>query len=298
MLSRPVLIKLGQALEAWVARGAVALLRRLGPVRSSNLGGALARTIGPLLPPSRTADRNLRRALPELDAAARRRVVRGVWDNLGRTVCELPHLAALGPTAAGPGWEVAGADIAGTLLRTGGPVLMFGGHIGNWEMLPPVAASLGLPFASVYRASPNAAVDTILRGLRDAANPGLPQFRKGARGARDALAHVRRGGSLGLLVDQKMNDGVEATFFGLPAMTANALAGIAVTRRLPVVGANVVRLGPARCRVEIDPPIAVPDTGDRAADVLTLTQAINDSLERWIRAKPEGWLWLHRRWKQ
>ncbi len=276
----------------------MALLRRLGPVRSSNLGGAIARTVGPWLPPSRTADRNLRRALPELDEAARRRIVRGVWDNLGRTACELPHMGALRATPAGPGWEVTGGEHLEALAREGGPVLMFGGHIGNWEMLPPVTASYGLPFANIYRASPNTAVDGLVRALRSAGNPGMPQFPKGARGARDALAHVLRGGSLGLLVDQKMNDGIEATFFGLPAMTANALASIAVSRRLPVVGANVIRLGPARCRVAVEAPLALPVTGDRRADVLALTQAVNDSLERWVRARPEGWLWLHRRWKE
>ena len=258
----------------------------------------MARTVGPFLPASRTADRNLRRALPELDRAARRRVVRGVWDNLGRTVAELPHVASFGPTSSGPGWEVAGDEHIQALVRRGGPMLMFSGHLGNWEMLPSVAASYGLPFASIYRASANAGVDALLRNMRAAANPGMPQFPKGARGARGALAHVRGGGSLGLLVDQKMNDGVEATFFGLPAMTANALASIAVSRRLPVVGADVIRLGPARCRVVVEPPLPVPDTGDRQADVQALTQAVNDSLERWVRARPEGWLWLHRRWKE
>jgi len=23
---------------------------------------------------------------------------------------------------------------------------------------------------------------------------------------------------------------------------------------------------------------------------------VNDTIERWVRAKPESWLWLHRRW--
>ena len=81
--------------EALAARAALALLRRLGPVRASNLGGAVARAIGPLLPKSRVADINLRHAMPELDGPARRRVIRGVWENLGRTVAELPHVGSL-----------------------------------------------------------------------------------------------------------------------------------------------------------------------------------------------------------
>jgi KDO2-lipid IV(A) lauroyltransferase len=77
--------KIQFALETALVRRALWLLRRLGPVAASNAGGAVARAVGPLLPVSRVADANLRRALPELDSAARRRVIRGVWDNLGRT---------------------------------------------------------------------------------------------------------------------------------------------------------------------------------------------------------------------
>jgi KDO2-lipid IV(A) lauroyltransferase len=46
----------------------------------------------------------------------------------------------------------------------------------------------------------------------------------------------------------------------------------------------------------IEPPLALPDTGNRNADILALTQAMNDAVEGWIRARPESWLWLHRRW--
>ncbi len=42
--------------------------------------------------------------------------------------------------------------------------------------------------------------------------------------------------------------------------------------------------------------MAIPDTGDRRADMLAMTQAMNGYLERWIRARPESWLWMHRRW--
>jgi KDO2-lipid IV(A) lauroyltransferase len=46
----------------------------------------------------------------------------------------------------------------------------------------------------------------------------------------------------------------------------------------------------------VEAPLALPDSGDRQADIAALTQQINDVLERWIRARPESWLWVHRRW--
>ena len=56
------------------------------------------------------------------------------------------------------------------------------------------------------------------------------------------------------------------------------------------------RLGPARLRIVVEPPLALPDSGDRDADILALTEAINRRLEAWVRARPKSWLWLHRRW--
>lgn len=285
-------------LEAVSARALLALFRSLGPVRASNLGGLLCRSIGPMLPVSRVADANLRLALPELDAPARARIIRGVWDNLGRTVAEFPHLASLRrDTPSGPGWVVEGAEVLEAQAARGGPALFVSGHLGNWEMLPPAVATFGLRFSSFYRAAGNPLVDAMIRDLRkQAMGSPVPLFAKGARGAREALAHVVRGGSLGMLVDQKMNDGIEARLFGHPAMTAAALAVIALRRRCPVIPGRIERIGPARLRLVVEPPLLLPDSGDRLADQAALTQDVNDLLERWIRARPESWLWLHRRW--
>ncbi|MFS3134050.1 lysophospholipid acyltransferase family protein [Gluconacetobacter sacchari] len=304
--SRPVTLLMRS--EALAARAALAFLRRLGPVGASNVGGAICRAIGPRLPVSRVADANLRLAMPELDAPARRAIIRAVWDNLGRTVGEFPHLPTLKENPpSGPGWDVVGAEHLAAQLARGGPVIFMSGHIGNWEMLPPAVGRHGLPFASFYRAAGNPLVDDMIRALREAAmkaatgdgatgGRALPMFAKGARGARGALAHLARGGRLGMLIDQKMNDGIEARLFGHPAMTAPALAAMALRYRCAVIPGYVERLGPARLRIHVEPPLHLPDSGDRQADILALTQAVNDRLERWVRARPGSWLWLHRRW--
>ncbi len=284
--------------EAAAVRLLLAVFSALGPVRASNLGGAAARLIGPLLPVSRVARVNLRLALPELDAAGRRRVIRGAWDNLGRTVGEFPHVGRLQQdTPSGPGWEMVGDDTLRALAARGGPAIFVSGHIGNWEMLPAACAAYGLPFSSMFRAATNSQVDEIIIGLRRAAiGSDVPMFSKGAAGAKAAMAHLKGGGYLGLLMDQKMNDGIEATLFGRPAMTAPALAALALRYRCTVIPGHVQRIGPARFRLVCEPPMALPDTGDRRQDIQLLTQAVNDHLERWIRARPESWLWMHRRW--
>jgi KDO2-lipid IV(A) lauroyltransferase len=124
----------------------------------------------------------------------------------------------------------------------------------------------------------------------------MTMFPKGAQGARSALLHLQGGGSLGLLIDQKMNDGIAVRFFGRDAMTAPALAQFALRFDVPIMPVHVVRLGPARFRMVCDPPLDVVRTGDKTADIHAITLAVNQTLERWIRADPSSWLWLHRRW--
>lgn len=291
-MTRAILWRVEAAL-VWLGLG---LLRRLGPVTASNFAGAVARAVGPLLPVSRVADANLRLALPELDAGARRQVVRGVWENLGRTVGELANLDRLRRSGSGPGWEITGEDEVQRVAAAGGPAIMVSGHLGNWELLTPVGFACGLRVGGFYRAAGNPLVDRIIRRFRDRAMPGVPLFPKGAAGGRAAFAHLRAGGVLGILADQKLNDGIAATLFGRRAMTAQAAATFALHFRCPLLPLHVVRLGPARLRVVVEAPLPLPDSGDRAADILALTEAINRRLEAWVRDSPHSWLWLHRRW--
>ena len=50
-------------------------------------------------------------------------------------------------------------------------------------------------------------------------------------------------------------------------------------------------------RVVYEPAVAVEATEDRDADILRLTAHCTQIIERWVRAHPELWLWMHRRWK-
>jgi KDO2-lipid IV(A) lauroyltransferase len=283
--------------EALALRAGIGISRWLGPISASNLGARVARAIGPWLPASRTADANLRQAMPDLNQAERDRIVRGVWESLGRTAAEMPHVAALQRSAEGPGWEVEGSEHLETLRDEGGPGLFFSAHLANWELIGPAVASLGVPIAGIYRAASNPAADEIIQQLRrDARDSSQPMFAKGSQGARAALAHLNAGKCVGMFVDQKMNDGIPVSFFGRTAMTAPALAHFALRFRCPVIPVHTERLGPAHYRLICEAPLTLPATGDRAADAQAMTLAINETLERWIRRAPESWLWLHRRW--
>jgi len=266
---------------------------RLLPVDwASSLGGWIGRTVGPRLAQTRKAERNLARAFPQNSAAENRRILDGMWDNLGRVIAEYPHLPRICAELEGGRVEIVGLETIRALAEDGKPGILFGGHLANWEVQPYIARHTGLELGLIYRAPNNEWVDRLLRRLRD--TPML--FRKGEEGARALFALLRKGGHVGMLVDQKMNDGIPVPFFGRDAMTAPAIAQFGLRLGCVLVPTQTERLKGARFRVTVHPPLALNRTGDRAADERAVMVEINGMIEQWVRARPEQWLWLHRRW--
>lgn len=288
--------RIGGYLTGLAFNGGVGLMRLLGIGLSSGIGGFLAGTIGPLLPVSRVAIGNLALAFPDMGRKQQKRIVRGAWNNLGRVVGEFSHLKKMECTLAGPGWEISGQEHIEAARKNDLPPLFFSAHLGNWEMILPIAGALGLPVGGVYRASSNPVIERLIQRLRSEAGHGTRMFPKGARGARDIIGHLSAGGTLGLLVDQKMNDGIAVPFFGQTAWTAPALAQLAARFKRNIVPIHVVRIGKARFRLVCEPALDFATTGERTADQLSIMKAVNAHLEGWIKAEPEQWLWFHRRW--
>ncbi|MDR3515894.1 MAG: lauroyl acyltransferase [Azospirillaceae bacterium] len=282
--------RLGYPLEAAGVAVLFMLFKALTLDRASALGGWIGRHVGPWLPPAATARHNLRRAMPELDHDERDRILSAMWDNLGRTMAEYPHLRQICRERV----EVIGWDQLRGLVETPRTTLLFSGHFANWEALPMVADQRGLALASIYRRPNNPIVDRLLQGCRQTETGHL--FAKGRDGARQILATLRKGGTVAMLVDQKLNDGLAVPFFGRPAMTAPAIGQMAHLFHCPVLPARIERLAGARFRITIGDPVTFPETGNRAADLLAAMTLVNGTLEHWIRERPAQWLWIHRRW--
>jgi KDO2-lipid IV(A) lauroyltransferase len=280
-------------LEALALIIGLAILRRLSPDTASNMGGYIARNLGPRLSVSERARRNLRLAMPELSEARRAEILRGMWDNLGRTVAEYPHLGKISAQESGR-IELVDIGPVHRLREEPGAAILCSAHLANWEILPITAALIGLDMTSIVREPNNRYVHGMIERMRGVA--GGARAPKGEAGAKEAIRVLRAGRILAVLFDQKLNRGLAVPFFGTDAMTAAAPAQLALRFRCPLILVRIERTGPARFRVTAEAPLEHPDTGNRHQDTLLMTRRMNEILERWIRERPEQWFWLHRRW--
>ena len=280
--------------EAAAAFALFALLRVLPPGWASALGGALGGLIGPALPVHRRALENIARALPELSPAEVRRCARRMWRHLGRVAAEYPHLHRFSVDKPGGRIELVGRAHLDEARRSTTGGIFFSGHIGNWELAVLAPEQNGIPTTAVYRAANNPIVDRLIGRFRVTIAQNLVP--KGVGGAREMVRAIINGKHVALLVDQKLNTGIPVPFFGRDAMTAPAVAALALKYDCPVWPVRVERLAGASFRVTVFPKLAIPQAGTRNERIRATMVAINRVLEDWIRDRPEQWLWLHRRW--
>lgn len=167
-------------------------------------------------------------------------------------------------------------------------------HLGNWEMLPFIAAAFGVPLAVVARPLENPLIERVLTGGRQSA--GQLSVAKG-----NSLPRLRRllaaGRSVAMLPDQATRNGVVVEFFGRPAPTSPVPALLAIDRGRPIVPCACVRTGEMRFDGYLGEPIHPRADGDRDEEVVRLTRAMTAAFEGIIRAHPGQYLWMHDRWK-
>jgi len=269
------------------------LMRALPPDVVSGLGAVLARAVGPLTRNHKTAERNTRLAFPDMSEAERKALLKAQWANVGRTFFELPIADRLTP---GNGRvEVVGGEQLTSAAREGRPLVLISGHFSNWEIMAAVILACGLPCEITYRAANNPYVDRRIIAARR--RYGVRLFApKGDDGARELLGALKAGVSVAMLNDQKYDGGVAAPFFGREVLTLPAAVRLALRFGADLQPMSIQRAKGARFRCVVHPPIPVPDTGDKTADVEAGVRAVNAFIEARVRERPSEWFWVHRRW--
>ncbi|WP_289033680.1 lysophospholipid acyltransferase family protein [uncultured Roseibium sp.] len=279
-------------LETAALRVAIILFRLIPVDIASAVMGRLWRFFAPLNSRHQRALQHLEAALPQTTAEERERIVRGMWENLGRVAAETFHIAELLPQ---DDRFVAIADETTKRVLAGEQQAVFVSfHSGNWEMCVQPAVRAGLDLAGVYQALKNPFADAALRDMRKGLYR-LGLFSKSHQTARKLVRIVREGGVLAIMGDLRETRGIKVPFFGRPAYANPVPATLARSGGVPIILGRVVRTKGVHFTIE-GRAIEVPVTDDRKADIQAVTEEIHRVFEEWIREHPEQWMWIHRKW--
>lgn len=269
-------------------------LRLLGIDNSASMCSFLARHIGPWIKSTKIAKKNLQKVYGKnINLSA---TVNDLWDNFGRTIGEFPFIDTLNNNELEKRVEIIGAENIAKFKQQKIPILIISGHLANWEISLSAFVKIQQKLAVVYRKQNNPLVNAEIIKIKK--KQSIEMIPKGKYGIRQLLRVIKSKYSLGMLVDQKMNEGIEVPFFGMPAMTSNQIAKFNLQYGYPIIPVQTIRKGRSSYfKLVIHPAINIEPTGDVEKDTYNITLQINNVIEQWIRENPSQWFWFHNRWK-
>ncbi|HVA78443.1 MAG TPA: lysophospholipid acyltransferase family protein [Candidatus Binataceae bacterium] len=288
-----------QARVEWVGAAAyIAAMRALPLDRAVRVGSKLGRIAMEVDRFNRPiALKNLEIAFPDLTIAQRLAILRGAYRNWGRMAAEWSHIRKLNRSNIEDVVTYEGKEHwdEAERISKGRGIIVLTAHFGNWELLNVAHSVYGYRIGIVNRVLRNPLMDKQVRAARVSFGNALIERKTGGM---TAMRLLRKNWQIAITLDLDVRKGVFVDFFGLPASTSDGLARLALATGAPVVPTFMVRQGAgARNKITIHPAIEIQRTDDRAADIVENTQRFVRPIEAMIRAHPDHWNWIHRRWK-
>ncbi len=279
----------------------VELIRKLPFPTAFRLGERLGSVACVLARPQRrTAMINLSIAFPEKSDAEHREILRESYRNFGRMAVEWCHMYRLTKDDIAERVTFADPDVrygpAQHIIGTTG-ILVLTGHFGNWELLAHAIGLHGNPVHLVHRPFRNPLFDRFVNDERQRSGTVLISKR---RAAHQIIRVLESHGIVAIPFDQNATGrwGVFAEFFGVPASTHPGLARLHELSGAPVYPVFLVRQDRSpRHQIVIRPRVETVHTGDSAEDAIENMRRFNRAFEDMVRAHPDHWIWMHKRWR-
>jgi len=255
--------------------------------RSNMIGWITANVAGRLPNIRKRVDGNLRLAFPEMDKPERAKIHRAMAANVGRTLSEILYNREFRHHTHRCDISGPGLDVLKSCKQAGKGAIIVSGHFGQWEAIRHVLAAQGMETGAVYRPTNNQFYEPyFLSGIKLGGEPIVP---RGTVGLRKMIKNLRNGGFMAVLIDQRQNDGVKIPFMGNDALTSTASAELALKLDIPLVPVAATRMPDGRFDIVFSEPI-------EPSDAMTMTKEVNAWLETLVRAHPDQWFWVHKRW--
>jgi KDO2-lipid IV(A) lauroyltransferase len=219
----------------------------------------------------------------QIEAAAREACV-----NIAKGHYELFRVARLNTDEIKALTRIEGYEHVTRALDRGKGVIVITAHLGNMDVVSQLPLVYGVPITGPVQHIQPERLFQYVRSLRESHGVRLLPSDGPLMGIYRAL---KRGEIIGLPCDRAIADSArEFEFFGSPAQLPDGPVRLALRTGAPLIPAFVQRLPDNSFLAHIEPPLDLPDTGDRQADVIAGMKMVIDIMERYISAHPEQWL--------
>lgn len=179
------------------------------------------------------------------------------------------------------------------------PIVIATAHLGAWEMMPGLATDLlpereGLVVVRKQRAT---TINKIMAELRGARGMKAVDHRQATQ---VVLPSLRKGGVTAFLVDHNANrqESIFLPFLEDIAAVNVGPASLALRTKAAVYPVFLLRDGKGGHILHLLPPLHTANLeGALQERIRRIAVFYTDAVASMVRAYPEQWFWMHRRWK-
>jgi len=239
---------------------------------------------------------NLAKALPELTDHQREEIALGAYRNYGIAVMEMLWAGGASEGALRKTVRLRNPDVLMRAVARGRGLILLSGHFGSWELLiSGMRLQVGLPFTMIVQHQRNGRIDALIdRNRRRFDNVTVPM----GPSVREVLKALQAGRIVAILGDQSgPKESVFVQLFGRPSATHRGAAAFSLRTGAPIVMGFLLRQDDGTYEAVFE-EVGQSDLKSYSEEnILELTRRHTAVLEKYIRQRPDHWLWMHKRWK-
>ncbi len=229
----------------------------------------------------RAVHANLAIIAPERNTSG---VVRRVFVEQTRNYVEIFSIPRLDPKTLLDEVRTDGWEHVAHAYERGKGVILASAHLGPVSFVGQILLAHGYPVALPVEIATSEFQRSVNRARGGA---GLQLIRTDS--ALGIFRFLREGKVLGILADRAVTGvGEKVEFFGREALLPSAAVVLSLRTGAPLVPAFAGRRDGV-LTASFEPPLEIPNTGDREADVREGVQRFARVLERYVRSAPEQW---------
>lgn len=239
---------------------------------------------------------NLSYAFLNLNKKELEKIAVGAFRNVGITLFELLWIPRMNKELIKKTVHCENPELITNARSRGKGVIILTAHFGNWELCAQsIPATSGVSMLAVVRPLHNYLVDKEVIAIREM--HGLRTVPM-AKAVREFNKTLQEGGLIGLAGDQNApKESVWIEWFGRKVPTHPGAAALALRNGSAILLGVTVRQPDWSYKIRFQEISHADLNGSTPQNVEELTRRHVKATEELIRAHPDHWMWMHRRWK-